>query len=114
MAGEVVLMDNGCAVWITHPFNWHLSLSVPVSAWVMADGLENAAGRINEYEAARASVEASPYWVPPEQHEPMVFLNPRYDGTLPVFIFKIDNTGTTFFVSRDQEFIQWIAETENH
>ena len=114
MAGEVVTMDNGCAVWITHPFEWHLSLSVPVSEWVMADGLENAAERINEYQAARASVEALPSWDLPEEHEPMVFLNPRYDGAFPVFIFKIESNGTTFLVSRDQEYIQWIAETEAH
>ena len=114
MAGEVVFMDNGCAVWITHPFDWHLSLTVPVAGWVMADGLVNAANRINEYETARASAEASPYWELPEQHEPMVFLNPRYDGAFPVFIFKTENTGTTYFVSRDQDFIRWIAETEAH
>ena len=85
------------------PKDYFPDLTLGVKEWLEIGRRDQQPSRQPEREQsdfldAQAAVEQHPYWEPEERHEPHVGYDPIDDSYY--FIFKIDNNGTTFFVSQ--------------
>jgi hypothetical protein len=87
--------------WICHvkaPLDYYESSTLSVDQWIKQQREQSATDAWSDFLQAVAVVTKEPFWEWGLRLPPRVAYDPVSDGHY--FIFKIDNNGTTFVVSR--------------